>query len=57
MDKNAVTDKSKGHVSDRVYQKLQEHLDSFPVGFSKTESGIEITILKKIFEPGEPKWL
>jgi len=26
--------------SDNIYGKLQEHLDSLPVGFSKTESGV-----------------
>lgn len=35
---------------DNIYEKLREHLDSLPVGFSKTESGVEIDILKKIFE-------
>ena len=39
--------------SDNIYGKLQEHLDSLPVGFSKTESGVQIDILKKIFEPEE----
>lgn len=39
--------------SNMVYEKLREHLDSLPVGFSKTKSGVEIDILKKIFEPEE----
>ncbi|MFW9917852.1 MAG: hypothetical protein ACFFGZ_19805 [Candidatus Thorarchaeota archaeon] len=38
---------------DNIYEKLREHLDRLPVGFSKTESGVEIGILKKIFEPEE----
>lgn len=38
---------------DDVYEKLREHLDGLPVGFSKTKSGVEIDILKKIFEPEE----
>lgn len=40
-------------MSDIVYERLQEHLDGLPVGFPKTESGVEIEILKKIFEPEE----
>jgi electron transport complex protein RnfB len=40
-------------MTDEIYRKLQEHLDGLPVGFPKTESGIEIDILKKIFEPEE----
>ena len=35
---------------DNIYEKLREHLDRLPIGFSKTESGVEIDILKKIFE-------
>lgn len=38
-------------MSDTSYRKLQEHLDSLPIGFPKTDSGIEIRILKKIFTP------
>ncbi len=40
-------------MSDEIYDRLQEHLDRLPVGFPKTESGVEIVILKKIFEPEE----
>ena len=40
-------------MTDEIYRKLQEYLDGLPVGFPKTESGIEIDILKKIFEPEE----
>lgn len=40
-------------MADSVYRKLQEHLDGLPVGFPKTESGVEIEILKKIFDPEE----
>ena len=28
------------------YEKLREYLDTFPVGFRKTKSGVEIEILK-----------
>lgn len=35
------------------YERLQKHLDGLPVGFPKSESGIEIAILRKIFDPEE----
>ena len=46
----------KNSHSDNIYEKLREHLDRLPVGFSKTESGVEIDILKKIFEPEEAEF-
>ena len=36
-----------------VYRRLQEHLDSFPIGYPATESGVEIRILKLLFTPEE----
>ena len=36
-----------------VYSKLAEALDRLPNGFPRTESGVEIRILKKIFSPEE----
>ena len=36
-----------------VYRRLQEHLDSFPIGYPATESGVEIRILKHLFTPEE----
>nr|MDO8111357.1 hypothetical protein [Candidatus Sigynarchaeota archaeon] len=36
-----------------VYRKLQQHLDSFPIGFPATKSGVEIRILKHLFTPEE----
>jgi electron transport complex protein RnfB len=36
-----------------VYEKLQERLDKFPQGFPKTESGVELEILKRLFAPDE----
>lgn len=36
-----------------VYRDLQKHLDSMPVGFPATESGVEIRILKRLFTPQE----
>jgi electron transport complex protein RnfB len=38
-----------------VYKALQMHLDSMPVGFPATESGVEIRILKRLFSPEEAK--
>ena len=38
-----------------VYRDLQKHLDSMPVGFPPTESGVEIRILKRLFTPEEAK--
>ncbi len=38
-----------------VYRDLQQHLDSFPVGFPATESGVEIRMLKNLFTPEEAK--
>jgi Na+-translocating ferredoxin:NAD+ oxidoreductase subunit B len=38
-------------MSDDVYKKLAEKLDSLPNGFPATESGVELKILKKIFSP------
>lgn len=38
-----------------VYRALQKHLDSMPVGFPPTESGVEIRILKQLFTPEEAR--
>ncbi|MDH4067800.1 MAG: 4Fe-4S binding protein [Dehalococcoidia bacterium] len=37
----------------RVYRNLQKHLDTMPVGYPATESGVEIRILKHLFTPEE----
>lgn len=34
-----------------VYRVLQKHLDKMPVGYPSTKSGVEISLLKKIFTP------
>ena len=36
-----------------VYERLAQVLDILPNGFPRTESGVEMTLLKKIFEPEE----
>ena len=33
------------------YRKLQKHLDTMPVGYPSTKSGVEISLLKRIFTP------
>ena len=40
-------------MPDSVYRKLQEHLNQLPMGFPKTESGVDIALLKKMYEPEE----
>lgn len=40
-------------MPDFEYQKLQEQLDQYSVGYPSTESGIEIKILKKLFTEKE----
>lgn len=40
-------------MSDDVYKKLAKVLDTLPNGFPATEDGLELKILKKIFEPDE----
>jgi electron transport complex protein RnfB len=36
-----------------VYEKLRDRLDMFPQGFARTESGVELEILKRLFSPEE----
>jgi electron transport complex protein RnfB len=36
-----------------LYKKLAEHLDNLPGGYPATESGVELRILKRLFEPRE----
>lgn len=36
-----------------IYERLRERLDMFPQGFPKTESGVELKILKELFSPEE----
>jgi electron transport complex protein RnfB len=34
-----------------VYDRLAQHLDKMPAGFPRTESGVEMRILRRIFSP------
>jgi electron transport complex protein RnfB len=36
-----------------VYEELARHLDHLPAGYPKTESGVEMRILKRLFSPEE----
>ncbi|MGB5911112.1 MAG: 4Fe-4S dicluster domain-containing protein [Promethearchaeia archaeon] len=38
---------------DEVYRTLQKYLDSLPINYPETESGVEIRILKHLFTPQE----
>ena len=40
-------------MADNVYRRLAQRLDEIPNGFPATESGVELRLLKKIFDPGE----
>jgi electron transport complex protein RnfB len=40
-------------MTDDIYRKLAQHLDTIPNGFPSTESGVELRLLQKIFEPEE----
>ena len=40
-------------MTGNVYERLREHLDGLPVGYPKTESGVEIRILRKLFSEEE----
>ena len=36
-----------------VYRRLQKHLDTLPIAYPATESGVELRILKQLFTPEE----
>lgn len=38
-----------------VYRKLAKHLDDLPGGYPRTDSGVELRILKRLFTPREAK--
>lgn len=40
-------------MSESVYAKLRNQLDQYSIGYPATESGVEMKILKKLFEPEE----
>jgi len=40
---------------EEIYQQLRNHLDTAPIGYPATESGVEIRLLKFFFSPEEAK--
>jgi electron transport complex protein RnfB len=38
-----------------VYEKLAQHLDNLPTGYPRTDSGVEMRILKRLFSENEAK--
>ena len=38
-----------------IYKELKEHLDSFPIGYPSTKSGVEMELLKYFFTPEEAR--
>ncbi|MBW1842248.1 MAG: 4Fe-4S ferredoxin, partial [Deltaproteobacteria bacterium] len=38
-------------MSEAIYYNLAKVLDTLPNGFPKTDSGVEIKLLKRIFRP------
>ena len=42
-------------MTEDVYRELQVHLNSLPVGYPATKSGVEIRLLKHMFTPNEAK--
>ncbi len=38
-----------------IYERLAEHLDNLPGGFPRTESGVEMRILRRLFTPENAK--
>jgi Na+-translocating ferredoxin:NAD+ oxidoreductase subunit B len=47
--------KKKAKPEDRIFRRLQQHLDRQAVGFPSTRSGADILLLKKLFSPDEAK--
>lgn len=39
-----------------IYERLAQHLDDLPAGFPRTESGVEIRILRRLFTPEDAKF-
>ena len=38
-----------------IYRKLQEHLDTMPIGFPPTKSGVELRLLQALFTPEQAR--
>jgi electron transport complex protein RnfB len=55
MTRNEGLKKESLKMSDNVYRALRDFLHQFPRGFLKTESGVEIKILKRLFTEEEAR--
>ena len=53
---NGGNGKNRPEMGDEVYERLADQLDTLPNGFPRTESGVEIRLLKKVATP-EEAWL
>lgn len=42
-------------MSRDIYERLAQHLDDLPAGFPRTESGVELRILRRLFTPEDAK--
>ena len=42
-------------MAEETYRKLQEHLHQHPMGYPATKSGVEVALLKKLFDKEEAK--
>jgi hypothetical protein len=42
-------------MATEIYERLAEHLDNLPGGFPRTESGVEMRILRRLFTPEDAK--
>lgn len=40
-------------MAEDVYERLAKHLDDLPAGYPRTESGVEMRILRRLFTPEE----
>jgi electron transport complex protein RnfB len=40
-------------MDEKIYERLREHLDSLPTGYPKTQSGVELKMLQKLFTEEE----
>ena len=38
-----------------IYRKLQRHIDALPIPYPATDSGVEISLLKRLFDPTEAR--
>jgi electron transport complex protein RnfB len=38
-------------MATEIYERLAEHLDNLPAGYPRTESGVEMRILRRLFTP------